>query len=97
MRLTQAEMKILVPLIDAGVKVTGLHLFQDDGGRHLQSAISKIQAAAVEKYDVAEIRIWRSGDVYVAADAGGYLEGDFPTLQAALDALRDRCALTPTP
>jgi hypothetical protein len=47
--LTLPELQILIPLLDAGIKATGLQLFQQrDGGMHLQSALAKLQAMADE-------------------------------------------------
>lgn len=46
--LTLQELQIVMPLLDAGIKATGLQVFQHDGGIHLQSALAKLQQMAEE-------------------------------------------------
>jgi hypothetical protein len=45
---TTEELQILIPLLDAGVKASGLQLFQNNGGVHLQSVLDKLQKMANE-------------------------------------------------
>lgn len=44
--LTLPELQVLMPLLDAGIRATGLHLFQNGGGTTLQSALAKLQDMA---------------------------------------------------
>lgn len=46
--LTIKELQIVIPLIDAGIKATGLQVFQNEGGTYLQSALTKLQAMVDE-------------------------------------------------
>lgn len=46
--LTVKELQILMPVIDAGIKAAGLQVFQNDGGIHMQSVLTKLQAMADE-------------------------------------------------
>lgn len=46
--LTLAEIEVLIPVLDAGIKSAGLQIFQNDGGVKLQSALAKLQAMADE-------------------------------------------------
>jgi hypothetical protein len=48
MMLTLSELQILMPVIDAGVKAAGIQIFQNDGGVHMQSALTKLQQMADE-------------------------------------------------
>lgn len=44
--LTIQELRVLMPLLDAGVRATGLQVFQTGGATHLQSALAKLQTMA---------------------------------------------------
>lgn len=44
--LTLPELQVLLPLLDAGIRATGLQLFKDGGGATLQSALGKLQDMA---------------------------------------------------
>lgn len=46
MILTKEELQIVIPLLDAGIKASGLQVFQNDGGMRLQSALAKLQQMA---------------------------------------------------
>lgn len=52
--MTLNEIQIVIPLIDAGIKATGLQLFQNGGGYTLQSALEKLQHMADEATKAAE-------------------------------------------
>ena len=42
--LTIRELAILMPVIDAGIKATGVQVFAGGNGIHMQSALDKLQA-----------------------------------------------------
>lgn len=42
--MTKEEIAVLMPLIDAGLKATGIQVFANKGGATLQSALEKLQA-----------------------------------------------------
>lgn len=44
--LTLNELQVLMPLIDAGIRATGLPLFKNGGGATLQAALGKLQDMA---------------------------------------------------
>jgi len=44
--LTLPELNVVMPLLDAGVRASGLQLFQNGGGATLQTALAKLQAMA---------------------------------------------------
>jgi len=46
--LTLPELQVLMPLIDAGIRATGLQLFQNGGGVTAQGLLDKLQAMADE-------------------------------------------------
>lgn len=46
--LTTADLQILMPLIDLGVKAAGLQVFQNNGGVALQAVLAKLQKMADE-------------------------------------------------
>lgn len=48
MTLTLDEIKIVMALLDAGLKAAGVQVFRDNGGVHLQSALKKLQTMADE-------------------------------------------------
>lgn len=53
MTLTLDEIRVIMGLLDVGVKAAGLQVFRDNGGLHLQSALVKLQAMA----DEAEVKV----------------------------------------
>jgi len=44
--LTLPELQVLMPLLDAGIRASGLQVFQNGGGVTLQSALAKLQDMA---------------------------------------------------
>jgi len=59
--LTTKELQVLMPLIDAGVRATGLQLFQtENGGALLQSALEKLQKMADRTAETSEASCSRS-------------------------------------
>ncbi len=44
--LTSQEIQVIVALVDAGLKATGLQVFRSDSAAHLQAALVKLQAMA---------------------------------------------------
>lgn len=44
--LTLNELNILLPLVDAGIRASGLQVFQNEGGLHLHAALIKLQQMA---------------------------------------------------
>lgn len=52
--LTDAEIGVIVALVDAGVRATGVQVFRGKHGAALQSALDKMQAAAAPTQDDAE-------------------------------------------
>jgi len=47
--LTLPELQVLMPLLDAGIRASGLQVFQNGGGVTLQSALAKLQDMADAK------------------------------------------------
>lgn len=45
---TLQELNVLMPLLDAGVRATGLQVFQGGGGVTLQSVLDKLQEMAAD-------------------------------------------------
>jgi hypothetical protein len=53
--LTLPELQVLMPLLDAGIRATGLQLFQNGGGATLQAALAKLQDMAdAQKKEAAD-------------------------------------------
>lgn len=46
--LTLPELQVLMPLLDAGIRATGLQLFQNGGGVTAQGLLDKLRAMADE-------------------------------------------------
>lgn len=44
--LTLPELNVVMPLLDAGVRASGLQVFHNGGGATLQTALAKLQAMA---------------------------------------------------
>ncbi len=44
--LTLPELNVVMPLLDAGVRASGLQLFKNDGGVVFQAALAKLQGMA---------------------------------------------------
>lgn len=55
MTLTLDEIKIVMALLDAGVKAAGIQVFRERGGVHLQSALQKLQEMADESDPKKEV------------------------------------------
>lgn len=46
--LTLKELRVVMPLLEVAIKVTGLQVFQQGGGVEMQSAHDKLQARVNE-------------------------------------------------
>ena len=59
--LTTDELRVIERLLDAGVRATGLQIFQGGGGIHVQSALAKLQQMAEEAGREASPQTAREG------------------------------------